>query len=246
MAPRPWRWPPRGRLTSNRAIRLNLAAWRSEVVPPWSAGSRTTRWGPPRCLQPRWDSSSSAPERHIYSPGPQRADPPPCRSLIASHGSSVNHLAFSPRDGQFLFTSTSDQTAYAWELATGRPVRPPTRLPGEAWAVAWGRRDGSANGVRDRVGRRGHHCATRQGRPNHWGPLLRNPGLVVTAAFLPDDATLMVASRAVMRVWDPDPGVPKSAPPASGPRGVVRGFFFKNLLTGGDQPRRGHGRDGRG
>src|SRR5262249_1683710 len=67
----------------------------------------------------------------------------------------------------------------------------------------------------------------RTGEP--LGPPLRHPTLINTAAFLPDDATLMIASGAVVRFWDPIRGVevrPRLEHPcgrvqaASGPEGA--------------------------
>src|SRR5262249_59907101 len=80
---------------------------------------------------------------------------------------------------------------------------PPTRMPDDAWAEAW-KRDGSALATATVPGEVRLRDA-RTGEP--LGPPLKHPTPIMTAAFLPDDATLMIASGPVVRFWDPIRGV---------------------------------------
>ena len=218
---------PPGATDLDHAIRLNLAAWRPEVVPlvgrfSHRAPVRRVAFSPDGSL---FVSAGRDGDVQVRDATTLRLVVPPLR-----HGSWVNHLAFSA-DGRTLFTSASDHTAHAWDLATGRPARPPTRLPADAWALAW-RRDGSALVTATDAGAV-RLLDARTAEP--LGPVLPHPALIFTAAFLPDDATLMIASGAVVRFWDPIRGV-EVRPRLEHPSIVD---------AGGDQPRRRHGRDGR-
>jgi WD40 repeat protein/tRNA A-37 threonylcarbamoyl transferase component Bud32 len=190
---------PPGATELQHAIRLNLAAWRPEVVPvlgrflhrPYSRRVAFTPDGR-LCV-------SAGPDGDV-----QVRDARTLGLVVPAlhHESSVNHLGFS-EDGRTLFTSVSDHTAHAWDLATGRPARPPTRMPADAWALAW-KRDGSAL-VTATVPGEVRLRDARTAKP--LGPPLKHPTLIFTAAFLPDESMLMVAARPVVWFWDPIRGV---------------------------------------
>jgi WD40 repeat protein len=186
---------PPGAPELDRAIRRNLAGWRPEVVPLVGRFRHRARV---RCVAFSPDGSRLAIAGDDGDV--QVRDARTLRLVFAPlhHESGVDRLAFAA-DGRTLFTSSSDHRAHAWDLAKGRPARPPTRLPSDASAVAC-KRDGEALVTATEAGQV-RLVDPRTATP--LGPPLSHPRRIAAAAFLPDDATLMIASGTVVRFWDP-------------------------------------------
>jgi WD40 repeat protein/tRNA A-37 threonylcarbamoyl transferase component Bud32 len=212
-----------------RAIRANLAGWRSTFCP-----LRGMLPHPPAVL-----STAFSPDGQIIvTSGPDYAarlwdaatGKPRGRPLAHPAGVLVLAVAFRP-DGKAVLTACGDRTARLWDVATCEPLGPPLVHPDILRAAAF-HPDGRVvvTGCRDGAARL---WDTATGRP--LGSPLQHPLDVPAVAFRPDGKVVLTGSAdGSARLWDSATG--KALGTLSGHQDAVRAVTFspdgKAVLTG--------------
>lgn len=116
---------------------------------------------------------------------------------ITAHISPINHVRFSP-DGQFILTSSDDQTAKLWSL-TGDMVQEFTAHDGEVWGIAF-----SPDGKRVATGSSDHAIRLWDIETGERVQVFRgHTDTILAIDFSPDGRLLLTGSSdSTARLWD--------------------------------------------
>jgi WD40 repeat protein len=182
----------------------------------------------------------------LWRAGTGKELPPPL-----GHEGAVGAVAFSP-DGKKVLTASREpapgkpvamylallawpKRTRLWDAATGEPLGPPRRHPGDVLAIAF-RPDGRAV-VADRQDKTVRVWDAASGKP--LTPPLTHQGPPILAAFSPDGKALLTGtSDNTARLWDAADGQPLTPPlPHAGPVWVgAFGPDGQSVVTGSGNP----------